>query len=43
MYYKLNTSVMKKIKIDLVDDENNPIKHNYENITILLRIKPRKS
>jgi hypothetical protein len=26
MYYKLNTSVIRKIKIDLVDEENNPIK-----------------
>jgi hypothetical protein len=43
MYYKLNTSVIRKLKIDLVDEENNPIKHNYENITILLRIRPRKS
>jgi hypothetical protein len=43
MYYKLNTSVIRKIKIYLVNDENNPIKHNYENITILLRIRPRKS
>jgi hypothetical protein len=42
MYYKLNTSVTRKIKIDLVDEENNPIKQNFEKITVLLRIRPRK-
>lgn len=42
IYYKLNTAVIKKIKIDLVDEENNPIKNLNEKITVLLRIRPRK-
>jgi hypothetical protein len=43
MYYKLNTSIIRKIKIDLVDEENNFINHNFEKIKVLLRIRPRKS
>jgi hypothetical protein len=32
MYYKINTVFIRKIKTDLVDEENNPIKNHNEKI-----------
>ena len=43
IYYKLKTAVIKKIKIDLVDEENKPIDNSNEKITVILHIRPIKS
>ena len=43
IYYKLRTVVIKKIKIDLVDEENNPVKNSDAQVTIILHIRPIKS
>lgn len=43
IYYKINTAVIRKIKIDFVDEDNNSIQNLDGKITVLLRIRPRKS
>lgn len=42
IYYKLKTAVIKKIRINLVDDENNIINNFKEQITVILHIRPIK-
>lgn len=43
IYYKLKTAVIKKIKIDLVDEENIPIKNSNVQVTVVLHIRPIRS
>lgn len=43
IYYKLKTAVIKKIKIDLVDEVNIPISNTDEqDVTVVLHIRPIK-
>lgn len=42
IYYKLKTAVIKKIKIDLVNQENKPIHNSNEQATVILHIRPIK-